>query len=268
MNEDSDDRPVEAEPTDDDRVLRGGPESRSDAPGAIDYVEAVTARDATWWAALSDYESAYGLLRALESASARGAPLHRARCVHHLQDLLRGLDPADRAWVLALVGRIGDVLARRAGRDGTAVTLTALLAYLAAVDVDPRFAPPSVLPVGLLHRMFPRGVGPADLQEALDRQRYPHGKPLPVCPLCEAEQADPADALARAVAALPSEHRQILVGLGHALALAENGPDLTEQVAWVTGARPVPAPYHATMARAHRGGTDTLIPTGEAAEPL
>jgi hypothetical protein len=37
--------------------------------------------------------------------------------------------------------------------------------------------------VGLLHRMYPRGVRPEDLHEALDRHRYPRGKPLPACPL-------------------------------------------------------------------------------------
>jgi len=266
MNQEGDTGAADAEPPDDERVLQGSSGTRQGG-GTIDYADAITAQDAAWWATLSDYECTYGVLRALESASARGAPLHRARCVHHLQDLLRGLDPPDRAWVLALVWRTENVLARRAGSDGAEVTLTALLAYLAHVDTDPRFAPPSVLPVGLLHRMFPRGVAPADLQEALDRQRYPHGKPLPVCPLCEPEQADPADALVRAVAALPRAQRLILVHLGQVLALAGNAPDLTEQLAWVTGARPVPAPYQATLARARRGGTDTLVPTLDTAEP-
>jgi hypothetical protein len=194
----------------------------------------------------------------VEQASARGAPLHLARCAHHLQDLLRGLDPRDRTWVVALVGRIGELLARRAGPDGPAVTVLDLLAYLAGVATDPRFAPPSVLPVGLLHRMFPHGVGPADLQEALDRQRYPHGKPLPVCPLCEPAQADPDAPLTRAVAALPAAQHGILMRVGQALALAGHAPDLADQVAWVTGMQPVPAVYQALLTPARSDSPVTL----------
>jgi len=267
MNGDSDTWAEVPEPTDEDRVLQDGPPTRRGGSGVVDYAAAITARDAAWWATLSDYEYTYGVLRALEGASARGAPLHLARCVHHLHDLLSGLDAADRAWVVALVRRIRDVLARRRGRDGADVTLTALLTYLADVGSDPRFAPPSVLPLGLLHRMFPRGVGPEDLQEALDRERYPQGKALPVCPVCEPAQADPDDALARAVAALPSAQRLVVVHLGQALALAGTAPDLTEQLAWVTGTRPVPAAYQATLARARRGADDTLAHALHAVEP-
>jgi hypothetical protein len=248
----------EPEPADDERVLRDRPDAGRDSSGAIDYAEAITARDDTWWAALSDYERAYDVLRALESACERGAPLHLARCVHHLHDLLSGLDPADRAWVGAVLRRIQDLLARRGGSAGTAVTLTALLAYLSEVSADPRFAPPPVLPLGLLHRMYPRGVSPAELQEALDRHRYPRGKPLPVCPLCEPDVADPADALGREVAALPAEQRAVLVHLGQALALDGDAPDLAGQLAWVTGATPVPATYVETLLRARDGDDETL----------
>jgi len=267
MNGDDDTWAEELEPTDEDRVLQGGRQASRGGSGGVDYVEAITAQDAAWWATLSDYEYTYSVLRALEGASARGAPLHLARCVHHLHDLLSGLDPADRTWVVALVRRIGDLLARRQGRDGADVTLTALLTYLADVGTDPRFAPPSVLPVGLLHRMFPHGVGPEDLQEALDRERYPQGKALPMCPVCAPAQAAPDDALARAVAALPSAQRLLVVHLGHALALAGAAPDLTEQLAWVTGTRPVPTAYHATLARARQGDNDTLAHALNVAEP-
>ena len=138
------------------------------------------------------------------------------------------------------------------------VTLTVLLAYLSDVRADPRFTPPPALPAGLLHRMYPRGVRPEDLQEALDRHRYPRGKPLPACPLCEQDRADPSDPLAQAVAALPTEQRAILVHLGQVLALDGDAPDLAEQLAWVTGRLPVPAPYQAALARACRGSDDTL----------
>jgi hypothetical protein len=81
------------------------------------------------------------------------------------------------------------------------------LAYLSDVRADSRFAPPPALPVGLLPRMYPRGVRPEALQEALDRHRYPRGKPLPACPICEPDRADPTDPLTQAVAALPTEQR-------------------------------------------------------------
>ncbi len=257
MNGD-DDRLIEPEPADDERVFRDRPDTGHDGPPAIDYAGAVTSRDDAWWAELSDYEREYAVLRALESACERGAPLHLARCVHHLHDLLGGLDPADRAWVGALLRRIRDLLARRTQRAGTAVTPAALLDYLSEVRADPRFAPPPVLPMGLLHRMYPRGVSPVELQEALDRHRYPHGKPLPVCPLCEPDAADPADALVRALAALPAEQRVVLVHLGHALALDGEAPDLAGQLAWVAGTTLVPAPYVETLERARRGDDDTL----------
>lgn len=258
MNGDDGDWSVEPEPADDDRVLRARPDARQDSPGAIDYAAAITTRDAAWWAALSDYECAYAVLRALENACARGAPLHLARCGHHLHGLLSGLDPADRAWVGLLLRRIQGLLVRRARGDNTAVTLTSLLAYLSAVPADPRFAPPLALPLGLLHRMYPRGVRPEDLREALDRQRYPRGRPLPVCPLCEPDRADPTDALAQAVAALPAGQRIVLLHLGQAFALDGDAPDLAEQLAWVTGATPVPARYRAAIARARGGDVDTL----------
>ena len=226
--------------------------------GPSDYAAAIADQETAWWAALSDYEYAYALMRALEQASARGAPLHLARCVHHLQDLLRGLDPPDRTWVLMLVRRSGELLARGAGPDEPAVTVADLLAYLAGVATDPRFAPPSVLPVGLLHRLFLHGAGPEDLQEALDRQRYPHGKPLPVCPLCEPERADPAAPLTRAVAALPAAQHGILIGVGQALALTGHAPDLADQVAWVTGTQPVPAVYQALLTPARSDSPVTL----------
>src|SRR5919197_1058383 len=258
MNGDGDDWSVEPEPADDERVLHGHPGTEREGRGTTDYAQAVTTRDAHWWAALSDYERGYGLLRALESACERGAPLHLARCVHHLHDLLSGLDSADRAWVLALLRHIQHLLAHRTRSDGTEVTLTSLLAYLSDVRADPRFAPPPALPVGLLHRMYPRGVRPEDLHEALDRHRYPRGKPLPACPLCEQDRADPTDPLAQAVAALPTEQRVILVHLGQVLALDGDAPDLAEQLTWVTGTRPVPAPYQAALVRACRGSADTL----------
>jgi hypothetical protein len=160
-----------------------------------------------------------------------------------------------------LLRRIQDLLAHRTRGDDTEVTLTVLLAYLSDVRADPRFAPPPALPVGLLHRMYPRGVRPEDLHEALDRHRYPRGKPLPACPLCEQDRADPTDPtdpLAQAVAALPTEQRGILVHLGEVLALDGDAPDLAEQLAWVTGTLPVPAPYQAALARACRGSADTL----------
>ena len=106
--------------------------------------------------------------------------------------------------------------------------------------------------------MYPRGVRPAELQEALDRHRYPRGKPLPACPLCEQDRADPTDPLAQAVAALPTEQRVLLVHLGQVLALDGEAPALAEQLAWVTGTRPVPAPYQAALAQACRGSDDTL----------
>jgi hypothetical protein len=252
-----DDWSAEPEPADDERVLRRRPDTVQDGPGRLDYADVITMQDTAWWAALSDYDYAYGVLRALESASERGAPLHLARCVHHLHDLLSGLDPADRAWVVALVRRIQGLLARRATREGTAVTLAALLAYLADVGTDPRFAPPPALPLGLLHRMYPRGVSPAELQEGLDRHRYPRGKPLPVCPVCEPDQIDPRDALARAVAALSAAQRDVLTRLGQSLALDGDAPDLIAQLAWVTGAQPMPALYQDTLAGI-RGDSDTL----------
>src|SRR5439155_20488785 len=79
MNGDGDDWAVEPEPAD-ERVLHGRPGTERDGRGTTDYAEAVTTRDADWWAALSDYERRYGVLRALESACERGAPLHLARC--------------------------------------------------------------------------------------------------------------------------------------------------------------------------------------------
>jgi hypothetical protein len=94
----------------------------------------------------------------------------------------------------------------------------------------------------------------AELHEMLDRQRYPRGKPLPVCPVCEPEQADPADPLVRTVATLPAAQRAALVALSQAVALEEDGPDLRDQVAWVTGARPVPARYQVALAQARQGG--------------
>src|SRR5690348_1644403 len=118
---DDDDWPAETELepepefADDERVLRARSGSRRGAGGTVDYAAAITARDAAWWATLSDYEHAYGILRALEGACGRGVPLHLARCVHHLHDLLGGLNPADRAWVRVLIGRIRDLLARRTG---------------------------------------------------------------------------------------------------------------------------------------------------------
>jgi hypothetical protein len=266
MNGEGADWSVEPEPADDERVLHGRAGTERDGRGTTDYAEAVTTRDAAWWTALSDYERGYGLLRALESACERGAPLHLARCVHHLHDLLSGLDPADRAWVIALLRRIQDLLAHRTRGDDTEVTLTALLAYLSDVRADPRFAPSPALPVGLLHRMYPRGVRPEDLQEALDRHRYPRGKPLPACPLCEPDRADPSDPLAQAVAALPTEQRVLLVHLGQVLALDGDAPDLAEQLAWVTGTLPVPASYHAALARACRGSDDTLAHALDAEE--
>ena len=248
----------QSQPTDDERVLHGRQESGRTHGGVSDYAAAIVTQDAAWWVALSDYDYAYGLLRALENASARGAPLHLARCGHHVHDLLRGLDRADRTWVLSLLQRIQDLLARRASRAGSAVALglPALLAYLAAIRTDPRFASPPALPVGLLQDMYPHGVSPADLREMLDRQRYPHGKPLPVCPVCELEQADPTDSLVQTVAALPAAERAVLVHLGQALALDGDAPDLREHVAWIRGARPVPAPYQATVARARQGDAD------------
>jgi len=248
---------LEPEPTDDERVLQGRHDTGRTRGGVIDYAAAIVTQDAAWWAALSDYDYAYGVLRALESASARGAPLHLARCVHHVHDLLSGLDPADRAWVRALLRRIQDLLTRRASSDGSA--LPSLLAYLADVRIDPRFAPPPALPLGLLHGMYPHGVSPVELQELLDRHRYPRGKPLPICPVCESDQADPTDLLVRTVATLPAAHRAVLVHLGQALALDGDAPDLREQVAWVTGARPVPAPYQATLAWARQGGDDMTL---------
>ena len=256
MSGESDNWSEEPEPTDDERVWHGRDDTGRTNGGVIDYAAAIATQDDAWWAALSDYDYAYGVLRALESASARGAPLHLARCVHHLHDLLSGLDPADGAWVSALLRRLQDLLARRATRDGTAATLPSLLTYLSAVRTDPRFAPPPALPLGLLHCMYPRGVSPAELHEALDRHRYPRGKPLPACPLCEPDQADSSDVLARAVAALSPAHRAVLVHLGQALALDGAAPALTVQLAWVTGAQPVPAPYQATLARARHGGED------------
>ena len=257
MSAEGDDRSAEPEPADDERVLRRRPDTAQDGPGRLDYADVITSRDAAWWATLSDSDYDYGVLRALESASERGAPLHLARCVHHLHDLLSGLDPDDRAWVMALVRRIQGLLARRAACDGTAVTLAALLAYLCDVGADPRFAPPPALPLGLLHRMYPRGVSPAELQEALNRHRYPRGKPLPACPACEPDQLDPRDALARAVAALSAAQRELLTRLGQTLALDGDAPDLIAQLAWVTGAQPMPAPYRDTPART-RGDSDLL----------
>jgi hypothetical protein len=156
-----------------------------------------------------------------------------------------------------LLRRIQDLLAHRTRSDGAEVTLMVLLAYLSDVRTDPRFAPPA-LPVGLLHRMYPRGVRPEDLHEALDRHRYPRGKPLPACPLCEPDRAEPTDPLAQAVAALPTEQRVLLVHLGQVLALDGAAPELAEQLAWVTGALPVPAPYQAALVRACRCSADTL----------
>ncbi len=246
----------EPQPTDDERVLHGRQESGQTHGDVRDYAAAIVTQDAAWWAALSDYDYDYGLLRALESASARGAPLHLARCGHHLQDMLRGLDRADRAWVLALLRRIQDLLARRASRAGSATAVPALLAYLAAVRADPRFAPPPALSVGLLQGMYPHGVSPAELGEMLDRQRYPRGKPLPVCPACELDQADPTDPLVQTVAALPAADQAVLVHLGQVLALEGDAPALREHMAWLRGVRPVPARYQATLSRARQGGAD------------
>lgn len=264
MARDADDWPeepqLEPEPelADDERVLRGRSGARRGGGGTVDYVEAVTARDDAWWATLSDYEHAYGILRALEGACERGVPLHLARCVHHLHDLLGGLDPADRAWVGALLRRIRDMLARRTGSDATEVTLESLLVYLSEVRADARFAPPSVLPPRLVHRLYPRGMSLEELQEALDGRRYPRGKPLPACPVCEPDLADLGDSLAQAVAALPTEQQVVLVRLGHALALDGDAPDLPEQLAWVTGAKPMPARYQVVLERAAGGGDDTI----------
>jgi hypothetical protein len=250
---------IEPGPSDDDRVLHGhaGTGQTGLMPG-IDYAAAVIAQEDAWWAALSDDEAGYVLLRALESASERGAPLHLARCGHHLQSLLSGLDAGDRAWGIALLRRMGDLLARGTP-SGTAITVTALLAHLAAVGADPRFAPsPAPLSVGLLHRLYPHGVSLADLGEALDRTHYPHGKPLPACPVCEVETAEPSAISAQAVAALSEAQRAVVVRLGQALALETDAPDLREQVAWVTGTRPVPARYASTLAAAQMGGAVSL----------
>ena len=72
---------------------------------------------------------------------------------------------------------------------------------------------------------------------------------------CQVQGGTP---LAQAVAALPTEQRVILIHLGQVLALDGDAPDLTDQLAWVTGTRPVPAPYQAALVRACRGSADTL----------
>ena len=92
----------------------------------------------------------------------------------------------------------------------------------------------------------------------LDRERYPRGKPLPACPVCEPQQVDRSDALNQAVAALPAAQREVVVRLGAALAVDADAPDLREQVAWVRGTRPVPARYQGALAQAQEGGDVTL----------
>jgi hypothetical protein len=74
MNGDGDDWSVEPEPADDERVLHGHPDTEHEGHGTTDYAEAIATRDADWWAALSDYERGYGVLRALWRAPTRGVP--------------------------------------------------------------------------------------------------------------------------------------------------------------------------------------------------
>lgn len=210
---------------------------------------------AAWLAGLTDAEREYQTLRRLESAARTGICLHQVRCGHHLADLLTEAPTEQRAPIIEALWWVSDLLTRRAeARGGPRVTDAGLLAYLAGLNDREDYRPRNLLTSQDLRSMYPRGVRPERLAEAEDAGRYPKGRPLPPCLVCQRDEVPLRSDVPLHVAVCGLNERQVatLAVLAFTvvarLVAGETAPSVGEQIAWVRGEQTVPAAYREALA--------------------
>jgi len=197
-------------------------------------------------------------LIAAESAAKQGAFLNRARCVHHVAQLLsQGTQEAQEAtaravgWTALLVGRQD----QREHGGSPRFSWDGLLTYLAQLDTHPEYLKPGYTmcsPV-LLRVMYPLGVSPERLAVAEEWEAWPKGRPLPPCPVCHPEQTqgDGPTPLRLLLAACTPQEGAALRLLGRDVAMRAIGdtvpPPVLEQARWVRGLAPIPQEWRALV---------------------
>jgi len=200
-------------------------------------------------------------LIALESAAKQGAFLNRARCVHHVAQLLsqgnpEAQDATARAlgWTALLVGRQDQLEHGGPPR----FSWDDLLVYLGQLETHPEYLKPGftkMSPQALLV-MYPLGVSAERLAVAEEWQDWPKGRPLAPCPVCHPAQAmdDGPTPLRLLLATCTPQEWAALRLLGCDVAMKAIGgtapPPVLEQARWVRGLAPIPDAWRALVEQA------------------
>jgi len=197
----------------------------------------------------------------LECAAKLGAFLNRARCVHHVAQLLsqgtpEAQDATARAlgWTALLVGRQDQLEHGGPPR----FSWDALLGYLGQLDTHPEYLKEgyTMCSPALLRVMHPRGVSAERLAEAQEWQDWPKGRPLAPCPVCHLEQTqgDGPTPLRLLLATCTPPEWAALRLLGRDVAMKAIGgtapPPVLEQARWVRGLAPIPQEWRALVEQA------------------